>query len=182
MQSNSLWNLLVILGLGLGPIACSTSKPDSTGPAHSKHDTYTTLELNNGKKWVVAKPMMVHIRNLEKAVQNFGAEMASPGPSQTFLLMDQREDSINDAAYLNYMDGFSTGQTGLQKISDYPSSYHNGACGLNFCDGHAEVHRWVDNRTTPPLRRDFHLPGVPAIPSPNNTDITWLQQRTTSRK
>jgi len=95
-------------------------------------------------------------------------EMTSPGPSQTFLLMDQREDSINDAAYLNYMDGFSTGQTALQKISDYPSSYHNGACGLNFCDGHAEVHKWVDNRTKPPLRRDFHLPGVPAIPSPNN--------------
>lgn len=71
--SNYLWNLLVILGLGLGPIACSTSKPDSTGPENSKHDTYTTLELNNAKKWVVAKPMMVHIRNLEKAVQNFGA-------------------------------------------------------------------------------------------------------------
>jgi len=110
------------------------------------------------------------------------SEITSPGPSQTFLLLDEREDSINDGAFLIYMDGFSTGQTAQQKISDYPASYHNGAGGLNFCDGHAEVHKWVDGRTKPPLKRDFHLAGVPAASSPNNPDILWLQQRTTSRK
>jgi prepilin-type processing-associated H-X9-DG protein len=110
------------------------------------------------------------------------SEIRGPGPVGTFLLIDQREDSINDAAYLNYMDGFSTGQTSQHKISDYPASYHNGAAGINFCDGHAEVHKWLDARTRPPIRKDYHLPGVPAIPSPNNPDILWLQQRTTSLK
>jgi prepilin-type N-terminal cleavage/methylation domain-containing protein/prepilin-type processing-associated H-X9-DG protein len=110
------------------------------------------------------------------------SEMAEPGPSGTFLLMDQREDSINDAAFLTYMDGFSSSNPSQHKISDYPSSYHNGAGGLNFCDGHAEIHKWLDPRTKPPIKRDFHLPGVPAIPTPNNPDVLWLQQRTTARR
>jgi prepilin-type N-terminal cleavage/methylation domain-containing protein/prepilin-type processing-associated H-X9-DG protein len=110
------------------------------------------------------------------------SEMTEPGPSGTFLLIDQREDSINDAAFLTYMDGFSAGQTALHKISDYPASYHNGAAGLNFCDGHSEIRKWFDPRTKPPIKKDIHLPGVPAIATPNNPDVLWLQQRTTSHK
>ena len=53
----SFLNLLLILGLALGPIACSTSKSGITGPTHSPHSTYAALELNDGKKWVVAKPL-----------------------------------------------------------------------------------------------------------------------------
>jgi prepilin-type N-terminal cleavage/methylation domain-containing protein/prepilin-type processing-associated H-X9-DG protein len=110
------------------------------------------------------------------------AEMADPGPAGTFLLLDEREDSINDASYLTYMDGFAPGNPSACKISDYPASYHNGAGGLNFCDGHAEVHKWTDVRTKPPLKKDTHLSALPAHPSPNNPDIFWLQQRASARK
>jgi prepilin-type N-terminal cleavage/methylation domain-containing protein/prepilin-type processing-associated H-X9-DG protein len=108
-------------------------------------------------------------------------EMAVPGPSGIFLLLDEREDSINDGAFLTYMDGFSD-KPSQTKLSDYPGSYHNGAGGLNFCDGHAEVHKWLDPRTRPPMKKDVHLAGVPAKASPNNPDVIWLQERTTSRK
>jgi hypothetical protein len=66
-----LWNLLLILGLALGPIACSTSRSGSTHPHHPPHGPYATLELNDGKKWVVDKPMMANIRSMEKAVHDF---------------------------------------------------------------------------------------------------------------
>src|SRR2546427_5073216 len=32
-----------------------------------------------------------------------------------------------------------------------PSSLHNGRGVVTFADGHAETHRWVDSRTTPPV-------------------------------
>ena len=110
------------------------------------------------------------------------SDMADPGPSGTYLLIDEREDSINDSAFLVYMEGFSPSAPAQHKLSDYPASYHNGAGGLNFCDGHAEVHKWVDPRTRPPIKKDFHLPGVPAKSTPDNADVAWLQQRTTARR
>jgi prepilin-type processing-associated H-X9-DG protein len=29
-------------------------------------------------------------------------------------------------------------------IVDVPATYHNGACGFAFADGHSEIHKWVD--------------------------------------
>jgi hypothetical protein len=65
--------LLLIIGLGLGPMGCATSNPNpaSAGPAHSPHAANATPELNNGKKWVVVPPMMAHLRKLERAVLDF---------------------------------------------------------------------------------------------------------------
>jgi prepilin-type processing-associated H-X9-DG protein len=63
---------------------------------------------------------------------------------------------------------------------DMPASYHNGAGGLSFVDGHAEIKRWVDPRTTPPLQMNSDwLENSGIIPSPNNRDIGWLQARAT---
>jgi len=80
------------------------------------------------------------------------------------------------------MDGFNPSSPGNRTITDYPGNYHNGAGGLNFCDGHAEVHKWLDARTTPPLRKDTHLSQLPPRPSPNNSDVFWIQQRSTALK
>lgn len=108
------------------------------------------------------------------------SEMTSPSPSGIFLVLDEREDSINDGSFLMLMDGFNPSSTASSTITDYPSNYHNGAGGLNFCDGHAEIHRWLDARTTPPLKKDTHLTQIPPRPSPNNPDVFWIQQRTTA--
>src|SRR2546426_7399595 len=33
-------------------------------------------------------------------------------------------------------------------LPDFPASYHNKAGGLSFADGHAEIHRWRDRKST----------------------------------
>lgn len=99
----------------------------------------------------------------------------NPGPSQSFVLLDEREDSINDGYYVVDMAGYPD-QPGRWRIVDYPASYHNGACGLSFADGHAEIHRWRDPRTVPSLsKKDRPLNQV----SKDNQDVLWLQQHTT---
>jgi prepilin-type N-terminal cleavage/methylation domain-containing protein len=97
-------------------------------------------------------------------------EMHRPGPSSTFVLLDERKDSINDAYFVVEMDGYPNPAT--TRVIDYPASYHGQAGGLAFADGHSEVHKWIDPDTMPPLAQD-----LTAKSDPNNKDIMWLQER-----
>ncbi|MCF7669697.1 MAG: type II secretion system GspH family protein [Verrucomicrobia bacterium] len=103
-------------------------------------------------------------------------DFANPGPAKTWVLIDEREDSINDSFFVVDMTGWLVNQRSFM-IVDYPASYHNGAGGLSFADGHAEIRKWVDPRTTPQLRKGELIPLD--VPSPNNDDIYWLHERTT---
>jgi prepilin-type N-terminal cleavage/methylation domain-containing protein len=109
------------------------------------------------------------------------SDFVGPGPSLTLLFWDQREDSINWGNFFVDMTGFPD-QPGNTRLSgDMPACYHNKAGGLSFVDGHAEIKRWLDPRTTPPPRYPGDWTSF-AGPCPNNSDITWLQQRATCRK
>src|SRR5262249_33678963 len=88
-------------------------------------------------------------------------------------------DAINLGNFGIDMLGFPDHPNLTQFDQDMPASYHNGAGGLSFVDGHAEIHRRRDPRTTPPLQGDGWWETVGAIPSPNNQDIVWLEQRAT---
>jgi prepilin-type N-terminal cleavage/methylation domain-containing protein/prepilin-type processing-associated H-X9-DG protein len=104
-------------------------------------------------------------------------EMTDPGPSMTWVFLDEREDSINDGFWVTQMNGYpALAQT---FIVDYPASYHNGAAGFSFADGHAEIKRWIDGRTTPKLKVGQPLPLNAS--SPNNKDVQWLQDRATRK-
>jgi prepilin-type N-terminal cleavage/methylation domain-containing protein/prepilin-type processing-associated H-X9-DG protein len=103
------------------------------------------------------------------------SQILRPGPSDLWVLMDEHPDSINDPSL-----AVETGLTGPATIIvDYPASYHNGACGIAFADGHSEIHKWLDARTKPPISGTLLPLGVP---SANNQDIAWLQFRTSAHR
>jgi prepilin-type N-terminal cleavage/methylation domain-containing protein len=105
-------------------------------------------------------------------------DMIDPGPSRTWVFLDEREDSINDGEFVVGMYGYPD-QPGQWKIVDFPASYHCGAGGLSFADGHSEIRKWRDPRTMPPLRPG----GLPLnVLSPNNQDVFWLMDRSTRKK
>ncbi len=104
------------------------------------------------------------------------SDFVNPSPAMTWVLIDERQESINDGYFVVTMNQQGAGCY----IVDFPACYHNGAGGLNFADGHSEIHKWRDGRTTPPARNNFNL--QLNIPSPNNQDIAWLQARSTGLK
>jgi prepilin-type N-terminal cleavage/methylation domain-containing protein/prepilin-type processing-associated H-X9-DG protein len=106
------------------------------------------------------------------------ADLIEPGPTLTWLFMDEREDSINDGEMVVGMDGYPD-KPQQWKIVDYPASYHNNAGGLSFADGHSEIKKWVDRRTTPVLRKGQFL--SLNVASPNNPDVFWLMERSTRK-
>lgn len=104
------------------------------------------------------------------------SDIVNPGPSKTWVMMDEREDSIDDGYFAVNMTGYPNQPRTITWVN-YPASYHGNAAGISFADGHSEVHRWRDPRTMPPLIHGQFLPLN--ISSPNNQDLIWLQERTT---
>ncbi len=106
-------------------------------------------------------------------------DFIEPGPTMTWVFLDEREDSINDGEMVVGMFGYPD-QPQQWKIVDYPASYHNQAGGFAFVDGHSEIKRWRDPRTTPTLRKGQTL--ALNVSSPNNPDVLWMMERTTRRQ
>ncbi len=86
------------------------------------------------------------------------SDLTVPGPANTRVFIDEREDSIHDAYFAVNMTGYPDQPRTITWVN-YPASCHNNATGLAFADGRS------------PLK----------ILSPDNQDLVWLQQRTTAK-
>jgi len=89
-------------------------------------------------------------------------------PSKTFVFLDERQDSINDGTFFTAVD--SPGY-----LIDIPASYHAGAGGFAFADGHAEIHRWVPGWITQPLG-NTPLNGHDSKGSADAANAYWLDE------
>jgi prepilin-type processing-associated H-X9-DG protein len=96
-------------------------------------------------------------------------------PSDTWVLVDEHPDSINDGFFCTQMT--PAPNLAAAELPDCPASYHNGACGFAFADGHSEIKKWRDKRTMPPVRKS----GYQTVNQANNQDIAWLWSKTTQR-
>lgn len=107
-----------------------------------------------------------------------GADMVNPLPSMLWVIIDENPDSINDAAFavaMNY-------QWPNVAWQDGPGTGHGGACGFTFADGHSEIKKWKDGRTTSrPMLTTYTYRFNYGILHRESQDILWVQQRTTAK-
>jgi prepilin-type N-terminal cleavage/methylation domain-containing protein/prepilin-type processing-associated H-X9-DG protein len=85
--------------------------------------------------------------------------IGAPGPAMLWVLVDEDANGLNDAAFAFDMVD--------QEWKDAPGSYHNGACGFAFADGHSEIHKWLEK---PAAQGDA-----------SERDWTWMRERTSAR-
>jgi prepilin-type N-terminal cleavage/methylation domain-containing protein/prepilin-type processing-associated H-X9-DG protein len=95
-------------------------------------------------------------------------------PTQTWILIDEHPLSINDAACAVKI---AKPNDKSANIIDFPASYHNGAAGLSFADGHSEVHQWKGSKIKTFGRGNNTSLNVPAGDSIN--DVKWWSVNTT---
>jgi prepilin-type N-terminal cleavage/methylation domain-containing protein len=109
------------------------------------------------------------------------ADFNRPGPSSTWVILDEHPDSINDGLFGVEMPPAATwvAGTGTAAWDDVPGSQHAGACGLSFADGHTEIKKWLDKNTIGPVKKTTTGPGFGLI---SQRDHLWLNQRTTAPK
>ena len=98
------------------------------------------------------------------------------GPSEAYVFIDEHPDSINFGDFAVAMnDGVAPTRI---HIIDYPASHHNRAGGLSFADGHAEIHKWRDDRTVKPITySSLQL----VVASPRNQDMVYMSEHASIR-
>ena len=96
------------------------------------------------------------------------SDFVYPPPGETWVFLDEHPDSINDAGFFN---------PNLWSWIDVPATYHAGAAGFSFADGHSEIHKWKGSMLsnplfgTPPKYQDM-ASGVGTANS--DPDIKWM--------
>ncbi|HEX4119294.1 MAG TPA: prepilin-type N-terminal cleavage/methylation domain-containing protein [Verrucomicrobiae bacterium] len=145
---------------------------DNTGILNNKVQTSTpksrSMSMNG---WISPAPPSV--QNLGSTngctIYHKSGDLGTPGASKLWLFMDENPWSINDAfLVINPLD---------TTWVDHPGSYHDHACSMSYCDGHAEFRKWTD-----PSLYNFSLSDYASgqDPAPLNTnDLQWLQSVST---
>jgi prepilin-type N-terminal cleavage/methylation domain-containing protein len=100
------------------------------------------------------------------------AQVAADSAANRFVFMD-----VNPASICT--PGFGVDMT-AETFIHFPSDLHRRRGVVAFADSHVETHKWLDPRTRigVPAGNQFIPHG---ISSPNNKDLVWITQRTTSR-
>jgi prepilin-type processing-associated H-X9-DG protein len=103
------------------------------------------------------------------------SDLAKPGPAAVFAFLDEHPDSINDGAFMNNPGYAAT----AERWRDLPASYHNGAAGFSFADGHAEMHVWSNSggQTAYPVLFQSYVAGAPWATASmvHGADYEWVE-------
>ncbi|MBX3734459.1 MAG: prepilin-type N-terminal cleavage/methylation domain-containing protein [Verrucomicrobiae bacterium] len=91
-----------------------------------------------------------------------------PNAARTWLFLDEHPDSINDGYFINNPDA--------SNWQDIVASYHNGACGFSFADGHSEIKKWTSGTSKYPVR--YQYPAVRTFDGAGRNDFQWWRERT----
>jgi prepilin-type N-terminal cleavage/methylation domain-containing protein/prepilin-type processing-associated H-X9-DG protein len=92
-------------------------------------------------------------------------------PSVSWVTVDEHADSINDGFFVvgsPYMP--------VNNWGDIPASYHNGACGFSFADGHAEIHKWKSPASWYTVKYVFYT--MPFDTVARTIDYQWYNDHT----
>jgi prepilin-type N-terminal cleavage/methylation domain-containing protein/prepilin-type processing-associated H-X9-DG protein len=104
-------------------------------------------------------------------------DIQTPAPVNCFVVLDESPGTINDGWFMCDQFGFP----GVWV--DIPASYHNGACGISFADGHAQIKKWTDPvvlqyGASYTLTQNF----ISTTQTGPNQDLAWLQSISTSKR
>ncbi len=92
-----------------------------------------------------------------------------PRPAKTWLFIDEHPDSINDGYFIN--------NPTTMRWQDIVASYHNGACGFSFADGHSEIKKWKSSTSVLPKVR-YAYTDAPTFDAAGRLDFAWYNERT----
>jgi prepilin-type N-terminal cleavage/methylation domain-containing protein/prepilin-type processing-associated H-X9-DG protein len=103
------------------------------------------------------------------------SDITRPSPSKAWVFVDEREQSIDDGYFLQFVS--TRNGNSIDQWGNLAATYHNGAAGFSFVDGHAEVHRWLDAATLQTLPANRRPSGTFIAPR----DVRWVRERTSAR-
>lgn len=169
-------NKLLLVNAKLGPYAAKNAEifhcpADQSRGLGMKADRVRSVAMNA----FVGDPGNAN-KETSPGYQQFLKTTDFRRPSDIYVLLDEHPDSINDGWYIFGAGGAAS----TASWSDLPASYHNGAAGFAFADGHSEIHRWVDEITKKPVAKISMSSSISTGAKTN--DIGWVMKRSTYAK
>jgi len=161
--------------IGIYKCPADNSTVTIAGRPHPRVRSMSMSQAFGPGDWLDPAGFGANVTSKRYRVYYKSGDIVKPGPAMTYVLLDEHPDSINAGGFANMM----VESPGAARIIDFPASYHNGAAGISFADGHAEIKKWMDPRTKPPVRYNNNL--QLNVLSDNNRDMIWLSDRTSSR-
>ena len=124
--------------------------------------------LGPASSWVTGASRYRNMRKL--------SDMSGPGPTDIFILLDEHENSINDAHYFPFLD---LTRYNRNPWLDAPSGRHGNAGGFAFADGHSEIRKWKTSgltkvRTGSDGSTPRPYPDLPFIGPSELPDYQWM--------
>ena len=98
-------------------------------------------------------------------------DLVRPGAVNTVVFLDEGP-SINDGFFATNMDTYDPNDLQNKRWTDVPATYHCGSGSFSFADGHSEIHKWKDDRTSTAKIGDS---------CPNNVDLDWIQSKSSAK-
>jgi prepilin-type N-terminal cleavage/methylation domain-containing protein/prepilin-type processing-associated H-X9-DG protein len=102
-------------------------------------------------------------------------DIVRPSPSQAWVFVDEREQSIDDGFFLQFVS--TKNGNSIDQWGNLAAIYHNGAAGFSFADGHSEIHKWLDPGTLRQIPANRRPSGQFIAPR----DVRWIRERTSAR-
>ena len=100
-------------------------------------------------------------------------------PSNIYVTLDEHPDSINDGYFWTSIPATILPRAG--NWADLPASYHDGAAGFSFADGHSEIHKWLFPSTKLRVTANGSFIGSP-YPLAASGDNEWLQRHSSEKR
>jgi prepilin-type N-terminal cleavage/methylation domain-containing protein/prepilin-type processing-associated H-X9-DG protein len=98
-------------------------------------------------------------------------DLVQLSPSDAFVFIDERDDSVDDGFFMVGMGGSS--------MVEFPANYHGGGSPVTFADGHVEFHRWLSDDVQLPQQTYATDQYKFVAVDPDNPDLLWLQAHAT---
>ena len=115
--------------------------------------------------------------NHDDPIPRKSANLPSPGPSRTFVFIDEHENTIDDGAFCFPSPYSKFGAAFSPSWDDFPADRHNNGSNLSFADGHVNHWRWKWKRTV--IRSDDPFrAGGPPVNALDRADLQRLYDAT----
>jgi prepilin-type N-terminal cleavage/methylation domain-containing protein/prepilin-type processing-associated H-X9-DG protein len=115
--------------------------------------------------------------NNQEPMPRKSSSLPSPGPSRTYVFIDEHENTIDDGAFCLPSPYAKFDAHYAPSWDDLPADRHNNGSNLSFADGHVEHWRWKWKRTV--IRSaDPFAAGGPPLNAQDRADLQRLYDGT----
>lgn len=99
-------------------------------------------------------------------------------PTSIFVFIDEDDSTINDGFFANVA---RTPLSTARALNDSPATFHGGASGISFADGHGESHKWkgFNSALAIKARAAIGSGGYGLTESASQNDLRYLLQIST---